>query len=144
MTEQAAGLLGSPLLVPESGRFLHNQRLGLVVAKPGVAWDNDFFFHVFNLKRVRAEIHASASGVKVRHTSPSKIGVVRVAFPTTAAAQRKVALRLERLAGECDQSASVYRRKLTALDELKKSVLRRALTGALTLGAATAFSAAET
>ena len=31
MTEQAAGLLGSPLLVPEPDRFLHNQRLGLVV-----------------------------------------------------------------------------------------------------------------
>src|SRR5690606_9276469 len=28
MTEQAAGLLGSPILVPESGKFLHNQRLG--------------------------------------------------------------------------------------------------------------------
>lgn len=34
MTEQAAGLLGSPLLVPEPDRFLHNQRLGLVVGKP--------------------------------------------------------------------------------------------------------------
>jgi restriction endonuclease S subunit len=28
MTEQAAGLLGSPILVPESDKFLHNQRLG--------------------------------------------------------------------------------------------------------------------
>lgn len=31
MTEQAAGLLGSPILVPESEKFLHNQRLGLVI-----------------------------------------------------------------------------------------------------------------
>ena len=29
MTEQAAGLLGSPILIPESDKFLHNQRLGL-------------------------------------------------------------------------------------------------------------------
>lgn len=29
MTEQAAGLLGSPIIVPESDKFLHNQRLGL-------------------------------------------------------------------------------------------------------------------
>ena len=72
MTEQAAGLLGSPLLVPESDRFLHNQRLGLVVGKPGTPWVNQFFFHVFNLAHVRAEIHASASGVKVRHTSPAR------------------------------------------------------------------------
>src|SRR2546425_5137353 len=30
MTEQAEGLLGSPAFIPESNRFLHNQRLGLV------------------------------------------------------------------------------------------------------------------
>lgn len=33
MTEQAAGLLGSPIVVPEANHFLHNQRLGLV--QPG-------------------------------------------------------------------------------------------------------------
>ena len=81
MTEQAAGLLGSPIIVPESGIFLHNQRLGLVTKKPGVKWLNEFFFHVFNTKPVRTEIHDSASGVKVRHTSPTKIGEVVVAFP---------------------------------------------------------------
>ena len=129
MTEQAAGLLGSPLLVPESDRFLHNQRLGLVAGKPGVPWVNDFFFHAFNLSRVRAEIHASASGVKVRHTSPSKIGAVRVAFPTTVAAQREAASTLVKLAEECDQLVSVHERKLTALDELKKSLLHQAFSG---------------
>ncbi|OYV04711.1 MAG: hypothetical protein CFE26_15415, partial [Verrucomicrobiales bacterium VVV1] len=71
MTEQAAGLLGSPLLVPESNKFLHNQRLGLVTAKPGVPWKNEFFFHVFNTMAVRKAIHESASGVKVRHTAPT-------------------------------------------------------------------------
>ena len=131
MTEQAAGLLGSPLLVPESDRFLHNQRLGLVVGKPGAVWVNDFFFHVFNLACVRAEIHASASGVKVRHTSPSKIRAVRVAFPTTLAVQREVASTLAKLAAECDQLTSIYERKLTVLDELKKSLLHQAFTGAL-------------
>jgi len=132
MTEQAAGLLGSPLLVPEPDRFLHNQRLGLVVGKPGAAWVNDFFFHVFNLKRVRAEIHASASGVKVRHTSPSKIAAVRVAFPTAVSDQHRIAARLGKLAAECDQLVLVYERKLAALDKFKRSLLHQAFTGALT------------
>lgn len=132
MTEQAAGLLGSPLLVPESDRFLHNQRLGLVVGKPDRAWINDFFFHVFNLKRVRAEIHASASGVKVRHTSPSKIGAVRVAFPKTVIAQREVASKLDKLAAHSDQLAQVFQEKLIMLDELRKSLLHQAFTGQLT------------
>ena len=132
MTEQAAGLLGSPLLVPESDRFLHNQRLGLVTGKPSTAWANEFFFQVFNSRRVRAEIHASASGVKVRHTSPSKIGTVRVAFPMTVTDQLEVAARLDKLAAECDRLALVNERMLAALDELKKSLLHQAFTGALT------------
>ena len=47
MTEQAAGLLGSPILVPESHKFLHNQRLGLVEKKPGMVWASEFLFHMF-------------------------------------------------------------------------------------------------
>ena len=131
MTEQAAGLLGSPLLVPESNRFLHNQRLGLVTGKPDVPWLNEFFFHVFNLGRVRQEIHASASGVKVRHTSPGKIGVVLVAYPKSVIEQRRVTVQLGELSEETQRLASLYQRKLTALDELKKSLLAQAFSGQL-------------
>lgn len=131
MTEQAAGLLGSPLLVPEANRFLHNQRLGLVKAKPGVPWANEFFFHAFNVARVRQEIHASSSGVKVRHTSPGKIGAVRVAYPNSLEEQRLVASRLFSLSQECERLADIQNRKLAALDELKKSLLHQAFTGQL-------------
>lgn len=131
MTEQAAGLLGSPLLVPESNRFLHNQRLGLVTGKPGVPWLNEFFFHVFNLDRLRKEIHASASGVKVRHTSPGKIGAVRVAYPSSVDEQHNIAVQLDDLSEQCDQLEAIYQRKIAALDDLKKSLLHRAFNGDL-------------
>ncbi|MBT9496930.1 MAG: restriction endonuclease subunit S [Zoogloea sp.] len=131
MTEQAAGLLGSPILVPESGRFLHNQRLGLVTKKPGVSWTNDFFFHVFNTQAVRKEIHRTASGVKVRHTSPTKIGQVVVAFPTSIIEQKWIVAMLESLADETQRLESLYQRKLAALDELKKSLLHQAFSGQL-------------
>jgi type I restriction enzyme S subunit len=91
MTEQAAGLLGSPIIVPQSDRFLHNQRLGLVTKRPGVAWTNEFFFHVFNTQLVRKAIHDTASGTKVRHTSPTKIGEVVVSVPTTLVEQEHIA-----------------------------------------------------
>jgi len=131
MTEQAAGLLGSPVLIPESGIFLHNQRLGLVSGKAGVPWRNEFFFHVFNTKRVRQEIHESASGVKVRHTSPKKIGKVVVPFPTSVNEQKRVATRLEELAGEAFELQAIYRQKLSALDELKQSLFAKAFAGGL-------------
>ncbi|MFM8443409.1 MAG: restriction endonuclease subunit S [Methylococcus sp.] len=131
MTEQASGLLGSPILVPESDKFLHNQRLGLVTKKSGAAWTNEFFFHVFNTHTVRKEIHRSASGVKVRHTSPTKIGQVFVAFPTSTIEQKRIVATLASLTNETQHLESLYRQKLTALDELKKSLLHQAFSGAL-------------
>jgi type I restriction enzyme S subunit len=131
MTEQAAGLLGSPILVPDSDKFLHNQRLGLVTKKSGVAWTNEFFFHVFNTQTVRKEIHGSASGVKVRHTSPTKIGQVVVAFPTTTIEQKRIVATLASLAEETQRLESLYQQKLTALDDLKKSLLHQAFSGQL-------------
>lgn len=131
MTEQAAGLLGSPILVPKSGKFLHNQRLGLVTAKPDVSWTNEFFFHVFNTTPVRHAIHASATGVKVRHTSPTKIGEVVVSFPTSIAEQRAVVSQLTELEEETQRLESIYQQKLAALAELKKSLLHQAFSGAL-------------
>lgn len=131
MTEQAAGLLGSPILVPESGKFLHNQRLGLVTKKPGVPWINEFFFHVFNTQNVRKKIHESASGVKVRHTSPSKLGEVVILFPSTVSEQRSIVIMLEELRVETQRLASIYQQKLVALEALKKSLLHDAFRGAL-------------
>jgi type I restriction enzyme S subunit len=131
MTEQASGLLGSPILVPESGTFLHNQRLGLVTKKPETSWTNQFFFHVFNTPTVRKEIHDSASGVKVRHTSPTKIGEVVVSFPPSISEQQTIVSKLRDISKKTQRLTSLYQRKLAALDALKKSLLHQAFTGQL-------------
>ncbi|NTV13087.1 MAG: restriction endonuclease subunit S [Desulfobulbaceae bacterium] len=131
MTEQAAGLLGSPIIVPETGKFLHNQRLGLVTKKPRVSWLNEFFFHVFNTKSVRKEIHDSASGVKVRHTSPTKIGEVVIAYPTSVSEQHAIVSKLEALHEETQRLEAIYQQKLAALAALKKSLLDQAFSGQL-------------
>ncbi len=63
MTEQAPGLLGSPLLVPETGRYLHNQRLGLICGKEEI--QVKYLFHFFNHKSIRQIIHSKATGTNV-------------------------------------------------------------------------------
>jgi type I restriction enzyme S subunit len=89
MTEQAEGLLGSSAIVPRSGIYLHNQRLGLIQAQEGIA-DPQFLYHLFNVKTVRQQIRASASGVKIRHTAPSRIAEVTVTVPPLPL-QRRIA-----------------------------------------------------
>ncbi|MES2706647.1 MAG: restriction endonuclease subunit S [Verrucomicrobiota bacterium] len=121
MTEQAAGLLGSPIIVPGSDKFLHNQRLGLVTKRPGVAWTKEFFFHVFNTQLVRKTIHDTASGTKVRHTSPTKIGEVVVSVPATLPEQQRIASCLTTL----DDLIAAQTQKLEALKIHKKGLMQQ-------------------
>ena len=121
MTEQAAGLLGSPMLVPQSEKFLHNQRLGLVAKKPEVSWANEFFFYVFNTERVRKAIHDTASGAKVRHTSPTKIGEVAISVPTSLPEQQRIADSLNSL----DTLITAATQELDTLKTHKKGLMQQ-------------------
>jgi type I restriction enzyme S subunit len=131
MTEQAAGLLGAPLLVPESGKFLHNQRIGLVQQPNGPVVLNEFLFHIFNTNTFRDAVHASGSGVKVRHTSPTKIGDVEVSYPASLKEQQRIVDRLADLEQETRQLETTYQQKLSELAGLKKAVLGAAFRGEL-------------
>ncbi|RJS14316.1 restriction endonuclease subunit S [Corallococcus sp. H22C18031201] len=121
MTEQAVGLLGSSILVPDSDKFLHNQRLGLVTKKIGIAWSNEFFFYVFNTQPVREAIQGSASGMKVRHTSPAKIGQVVVSFSPSLSEQQRIAECLSGL----DAGIAGQTNKLEALKQHKQGLLQQ-------------------
>jgi len=81
MTEQKSGLLGSYAFVPESNKYLHNQRLGLIENLDHNSIDIDFLSHVLNTNIVRKQIAQTATGSKVKHTSPGKILDVWVTIP---------------------------------------------------------------
>jgi type I restriction enzyme, S subunit len=106
MTEQMEGLLGSSAWIPSSDKYLHNQRLGRIVDLDESRIDRRYLYHLFNTPSVRHQISASASGTKVRHTAPERIGRVEVELPTLAS-QRKIA------------------DTLTAYDDLMENNLRR-------------------
>ena len=94
MTEQGAGLLGSSALIPEDGRFLHNQRLGLIDQIDEKILEKRFLYLLFNTHLVRGQISGSASGTKVRHTSPERIYRVSVRIPDITAQRRIVDIAL--------------------------------------------------
>ena len=81
MTEQAPGLLGSPILIPSSKKFLHNQRLGLLELTDQA--DRHFIYALFNTPAIRNRIQASSTGTKVKHTSPTKITSIEIPIPPT-------------------------------------------------------------
>jgi type I restriction enzyme S subunit len=75
-------LLGSAIIVPESEKFLHNQRLGLIQNLDEQRLDKLFLFYFFNTATVRKQIFLTSSGSKVRHTSPGKIRELSIALPS--------------------------------------------------------------
>jgi len=90
LTEQGEGLLGSSAIVPANELYLHNQRLGLVEIRDERECDKRFLYYLFNTAPVRRQIRATATGTKIRHTSPTGIGAVTAAFPAVGE-QRRIA-----------------------------------------------------
>ena len=89
MTEQGEGLLGSSALIPKAGEYLHNQRIGLIENLDDQKLTKEFLFRLFNTRKVREQIRATASGTKVRHTAPKRIYAVPVNIPQVSV-QRKI------------------------------------------------------
>ncbi|XHR31199.1 MAG: hypothetical protein ACFUZC_11715 [Chthoniobacteraceae bacterium] len=52
MTEQKAGLLGSPLLVPQADLYVHNQRLGLIQNLQEARLSKRFLYYLFHTSPV--------------------------------------------------------------------------------------------
>ena len=118
MTEQAAGLIGTPLLVPQSGLFLHNQRLGLF--EPSIAVSNEFLFHQCTTPSSKDAFSFTAAGTKVRHTSPQKIEKLRVSIPLFAE-QTQIGGYFR----EVDRLIGLQQRKHDKLVTLKKAMLQK-------------------
>ncbi len=119
MTEQAPGLLGSSARIPESGRFLHNQRLGRIVDLDERRMNKRFLYYLFNTRDVRQQISARATGGKVRHTAPERIGQVVIRLPPCEA-QIRVADALSAY----DDLIENNRRRMTLLEDAARELYR--------------------
>ena len=119
MTEQAPGLLGSSAWIPESNRFLHNQRLGRIADLDENRLSKRFLYYLFNTREVRQQISARATGGKVRHTAPERIGQVVVPLPPRDA-QRRIAGALSAY----DDLIENNQRRMAFLEEAARQLYR--------------------
>jgi len=114
MTEQAEGLLGSMAIVPEDEKFLHNQRLGLVTSRsPDV--DLHFLYYLFQTKSIRLQVRRSATGSKVKHTSPDRLYDVVASLP-----QPETQKRIAKVLSTLDAKIDLNRRLNAELEAMAK------------------------
>ena len=124
MTEQAEGLLGSPLFVPEDNKYLHNQRLGLVEINCPDKICSDFLYLLFNHADSRKQITEQSTGTKVKHTSPDRLCSVIGLIPPLLE-QKKIA----QILSTWDKAISVTEKLLTNSQQQKKALMQQLLTG---------------
>jgi len=119
MTEQGEGLLGSAARTPSEGKYLHNQRLGLVQITDPELLDKGFLYWAFNSAHVRAQIRASATGAKVKHTAPERIKKVRLKVPVLRE-QQAIALVLD----SYDDLIATNQRRIALLEDAARRLYR--------------------
>ncbi|SFK72627.1 type I restriction enzyme, S subunit [Candidatus Pantoea symbiotica] len=124
MTEQAAGLLGSAMYVPHSNKYLHNQRLGLVIVLDHERVCKEYIYLIYNSSTTRKIIAEQASGTKVKHTSPSKLLGVNVLIPPLSE-QKKIA----KILSTWDKAITTTEQLLNNSQQQKKALMQQLLTG---------------
>lgn len=124
MTEQAEGLLGSALFVPEDGKYLHNQRLGLVQVDDHDKVCMEFLYLFFNAKSSRKQITEQSTGTKVKHTSPDRLRSVVGLIPPI-----DEQLKIAEILASWDKAIITTERLIGNSQQQKKALMQQLITG---------------
>ena len=92
---------------------------------------NLYLEHFLNAPYAREQAQKRTRGMANRNLVITDIKEIDVHFPKSLDEQRTIVAKLESLAAETQYLESIYQRKLTALEELKKSLLHQAFSGRL-------------
>ena len=96
---------------------------------PGMA-DKDYLFHLLLSKHFTDYAIEGSARAGMPKVNREHLFEFRVFMPSVSK-QREIAAKFDDLHGETQRLQSIYQQKLTALDELKKSLLHRAFNGDL-------------
>lgn len=121
MTCQTPGgeILGIPGRVPDDGcQYLHNQRIGKVVAKSDRV-STDFLYHLSRWQDFNRALVATASGTKILHTSPARIEAFEFGLPPLAEQQA-----IAEVLGALDDKIALNRRMNRTLEEMAAALFR--------------------
>lgn len=93
--------------------------------------DSDYLYHIIGSKLFENYVLSIQTGLGVPHISGKQIQSFKFSKPKIDM-QKRIALTMNKLQSEALRLNEIYINKLTALDELKKSILQKAFTGQLT------------
>ena len=121
---------GNVAVIPEETRLCLGQRTVLIRPNREIV-DSTFLAYLLLEPDMQERLLGHSRGATVQHVNMKDIRALDIGAIPPVEVQRHIALQAEGIASEGDRLASIYERKLTALDALKKSLLNAAFTGQL-------------
>jgi len=122
------GSFGIPVLVTENRDFCFQRHIGLVRPKPEVS--SEWLYYLLLSPQVLRQANDGATGTAQKTVSLKLLRGFQVPHESLAFQQATVE-KLNAIIEETQRLESIYQRKLSALDELKKSLLHQAFSGEL-------------
>ena len=118
---------GRPYIMKIQG-YIHD---GWFVLRLPKEVDSDYFYYLLSSPYLKSQFHQLAAGAIVKNISGDLVKKAVLPIPPIEK-QKKIALEIAAITGKTELLEVVYQKKLTALDELKKSILKQAFSGQLT------------
>lgn len=115
---------------------------GCFFIRPTSAVNPHFLAHLLRSATYRTELERGASGATMLNLSNKTLSNMEISMPCLKE-QNSILDQVSELKGQCQDVQSIYRQKLTALAELKQSLLQKAFSGELTADAADAVETVE-
>jgi len=94
--------------------------------------DPNFLKFMLMSRVIQGRIHGEATGATAKGIKASRLKQVPISFPPTLSDQHAIVETLRSVEAESCRLEGTYRSKLTALAELKQSILQKAFAGELT------------
>ncbi len=120
--------LGIPVLVKEDAEFCFQRHIGLIRPKPDT--DSIWLSYALLSPQVFRQATVGSTGTAQKTVSLAVLRSIEVPL-ISLAEQQEVAAKLDSLFSETQRLESICQQKLTALDNLKKSLLHQAFSGQL-------------
>jgi type I restriction enzyme S subunit len=93
--------------------------------------DSTFLKYLLLSQPIQQRIHAKGTGATVKGIKASLLRTVEISFPRFVVEQKRIVAKFDILRKETQRLESLYQRKLSALEALKKSLLHQAFNGEL-------------
>lgn len=93
--------------------------------------EGSFLKYLLLSKPIKQKILEKGTGATVKGIKASLLKKIIIYFPRTTIEQKAIVAKLDALSAETQKLEDIYKQKLVALDELKKSILRKAFAGEL-------------